>query len=417
MASMFFGGLFAGWLLDTVGRRLSLAIACVISIGGVTAQYVASRPVIFLTGKMITGFTQGLFLTIAPAYISEISPTVLRGAFIASVNFSIVLGQLLAQLVLKGASFQPGNRVYKILFAVQWGFSGLTLLGVPFMPESPWWLIRRGEHERARVALRRLCRQGLVELRFREISDTIAESLLEGKAKYTDCFRGTDLRRTLIAMAVFIVQPLSGGPFVTGYQTYYLQLAGLPVDQTYTLTGANFAVMLVGNCIGMYLCERVGRRPIMLWGSYGLTILLIFIGVLGSIPVHATVYPQVVFMSLWGLAYQVTIGAVGWAVSAEVSTPRLRGATQALCTMTNAVIGVILAFTLPYMITPNKGDMGAKICFVFLAFMIPIDIWAFYNFPELRGRSYMELDFLFHARVKTRKFGGHKIPSLSSGSC
>ena len=59
----------------------------------------------------------------------------LRGAFIAAVNFSIVLGQLLAQLVLKGASFQPGDRVYKILFAVQWGFSGLTLVGVPFMPE------------------------------------------------------------------------------------------------------------------------------------------------------------------------------------------------------------------------------------------------------------------------------------------
>jgi SP family general alpha glucoside:H+ symporter-like MFS transporter len=206
---------------------------------------------------------------------------------------------------------------------------------------SPWWLIRRGEHKRARDALHRLYRPGTVEQRLSEISETIAESLSEKKAEYADCFRGTDLRRTLIAVAVFVIQPLSGGPFVTGYQTYYLQLAGLPVDQTYTLTGANYAVMLVGNCIGMYLCERVGRRPTMLWGSFGLTILLVFIGVLGSIPVHATVYPQVVFMSLWGLVYQVTIGAVGWAISAEVSTNRLRGATQALCTMTN--VGPILS--------------------------------------------------------------------------
>ncbi|KAI9779163.1 MAG: hypothetical protein M1839_007698 [Geoglossum umbratile] len=215
-------------------------------------------------------------------------------------------------------------------------------------------------------------------------------------------------------MAVFVVQPLSGGPFVTGYQTYYLQLAGLPVDQTYTLTCGNYAVMLVGNCIGMYLCERAGRRSTMLWGSIGLTALLVFIGVLGSIPVRATVYPQVVFMSLWGLVYQVTIGAVGWAVSGEVSTPRLRGATQALCTMTNAVIGVILASTLPYLINPDKANLGAKICFIFLAFMIPIDVWAFYNFPELKGRSYKELDFLFHAHVKTRDFRKHKVSPLSS---
>jgi len=203
------------------------------------------------------------------------------------------------------------------------------------MLRSPWWLVRRGEYERARVALRRLSHQAHVERRLREISETIAESLAEGKAEYADCFRGTDLRRTLIAMAVFVVQPLSGGPFVTGYQTYYLQLAGLPVGQTYTLTCANYAVMLMGNCIGMFLCEWAGRRSTILWGSIGLTILLIFIGVLGSVPVHATIYPQVVFMSLWGLVYQVTIGAVGWAVSGEVSTPRLRGATQALCTMTN----------------------------------------------------------------------------------
>jgi MFS transporter, SP family, general alpha glucoside:H+ symporter len=203
------------------------------------------------------------------------------------------------------------------------------------MFRSPWWLVRRGEYERARDALRRLSHQANVEHRLCEISKTIAESLAEGKAKYSDCFRGTDLRRTLIAIAVFVVQPLSGGPFVTGYQTYYLQLAGLPVGQTYTLTCANYAIMLIGNCIGMFLCEWAGRRPTMLWGSIGLTILLIFIGVLGSIPVHATIYPQVAFMSLWGLVYQVTVGAVGWAVSGEVSTPRLRGATQALCTMTN----------------------------------------------------------------------------------
>jgi MFS family permease len=56
---MFFGGLFAGWLLDRVGRRLSLAFACVVSIGGVSAQYVAGRPVVFLVGKMVTGFSLG----------------------------------------------------------------------------------------------------------------------------------------------------------------------------------------------------------------------------------------------------------------------------------------------------------------------------------------------------------------------
>jgi MFS transporter, SP family, general alpha glucoside:H+ symporter len=63
-----------------------------------------------------------------------------------------------------------------------------------------------------------------------------------------------------------------------------------------------------------------------------------------------------------------------------------------------AVIGVLLASTLPYLINPDKANLGAKICFIFLVFMIPLNIWAFYNFPELKGRSYKELDFLFHVR-------------------
>jgi MFS family permease len=56
---MFCGGLFAGWFLDKVGRRLSLAFACAVSMGGIAAQYKARHPVTFLLGKMITGFTQG----------------------------------------------------------------------------------------------------------------------------------------------------------------------------------------------------------------------------------------------------------------------------------------------------------------------------------------------------------------------
>ena len=66
------------------------------------------------------------------------------------------------------------------------------LIGLPFAPESPWWLVRKGRTEEARKILDRLS-DGTsdIDLQLQQISDTIAlEDSYAANSTYADCFRG-----------------------------------------------------------------------------------------------------------------------------------------------------------------------------------------------------------------------------------
>lgn len=81
--------------------------------------YGNGRLPLFLVSKIVTGIPLGVFVTVAPTYCSEIAPFALRGATTAAVNFSIVLGQLIAYGVLRQTQSIVGSNSYRILFAVQ----------------------------------------------------------------------------------------------------------------------------------------------------------------------------------------------------------------------------------------------------------------------------------------------------------
>lgn len=409
-ASMFFGGLLNGWFAERVGCKISMTCATLISICGVFPQFFATRPAVFLVGKIITGFTLGMYLITAPTYISEISPTVVRGSLTAAINLSMVVGQLLCQVILRGTSkFSPSPMVYKALFAVQWGFAASILCVIPFMPESPWWLVRKGKLEKARKSLKKLYgpNDELIETRLSDIRQTIANSWKE-EGTYFQCFLSTDRRRTLIAMAVFVVQLLSGAPFVLGYQTYFLQVVGIAISHSYTITCANYAFMLVGNAIGIVLCERVGRRPMFLCGIITLGVLALLIGITGKILSSRAWWAMVVFIGIWGFVYQATIGAVGWSIAAEVSTPRLRSPTQAIANMTSSIISTIVIFVIPFMVNPDAANLKTNATFIFAGLSTVCSVIVYLFFPELKGRSFYELDEMFGTKVKTRDFKTYK---------
>lgn len=82
-----------------------------------------TRPA-FLVGKLILGIGLGFYLTIGPLYCSEVAPVVLRGIITGGINFAIVIGQLLANAVIKGFGDRTDRWAFRGPFAVQWLFVG-----------------------------------------------------------------------------------------------------------------------------------------------------------------------------------------------------------------------------------------------------------------------------------------------------
>jgi hypothetical protein len=152
---------------------------------------------------------------------------VLRGITTAGVSLAIVIGQLASNGAIKGFGERTDRWAYRGPFCVQFFLPAFLLCVVPFAPESPWYLVRKERFDDARRSLTRLHGNDNagVEAQLSYISKSIQlESELQANATFFDCFRGTDLRRTIITVGVFCCQHLSGIIFVLGYSTYFFQL-------------------------------------------------------------------------------------------------------------------------------------------------------------------------------------------------
>ena len=104
---------------------------------------------VLLVGQILCGLAWGVFATIGPAYASEVCPLALRGYLTVYVNLCWAIGQFIAADVLDGLINVPSQWSYRVPFAVQWAWPVPLLVFCFFAPESPWWLVRKDQLERA----------------------------------------------------------------------------------------------------------------------------------------------------------------------------------------------------------------------------------------------------------------------------
>jgi SP family general alpha glucoside:H+ symporter-like MFS transporter len=205
----------------------------------------------------------GFFLTLSSIYASEIAPTPLRPALTAAVNLFINAGQLIAIGIGNSRFTIMSPASYKVLFAAQWSFPCFIALVSIFMPESPWYLCRKGCVEQAKKSLERLhLKTTDTSLILEDIQATIADEQAianaQQNASFMDCFRGTNWRRTRIACGMFAVQQFTGIAFYS-QALYFLGISGLPVALTFQLALGGFGVAMLGNIVSWFIMNYVGQ--------------------------------------------------------------------------------------------------------------------------------------------------------------
>ena len=129
------GALFVSYPLEWYGRKWTFAGCVVLTAAFIFFQFFARSLEVLLVGELLGGLVIGCYATIAPAYASEVCPTVLRGTLTAYVNLCFVIGQLLANGICAGTSKLNTHWAYSTPFAVQWFWPAIVLVGMPFAPE------------------------------------------------------------------------------------------------------------------------------------------------------------------------------------------------------------------------------------------------------------------------------------------
>ena len=83
---------------------------------------------------------------------------------------------------------------------------------------------------------------------------------------------------------------------------YYFTQAG--VENPVGIAQISYAIQLVGNIVSLFLVDRIGRRPMIVYGTIAITCLLLLIGGLGTLENNRTALQAVVgFMSFWGFLF------------------------------------------------------------------------------------------------------------------
>ncbi|PVH76524.1 hypothetical protein DL98DRAFT_574311 [Cadophora sp. DSE1049] len=218
-----------------------------------------------------------------------------------------------------------------------------------------------------------------------------------------ECFRVTNRKRTFTTIFAASAQQIIGATFVIGYATYFLELIG--IKDYFSAFVALYVVMLVTSTAAFSLTEIYGRRFLIVIPQFILCLVLLLIGIMGCVPNKSQAsWGIVAFIYTWAPIYQLSIGATGFVLASDIATMRLRGATQGLITITNACWGLIMQFTVPYMINPDAGDLGGKVVFIFLGTGIIAAVGRCYLYPETKGISFEKLDRLYAMKIPAHYF-------------
>ncbi|KAK9311248.1 general substrate transporter [Lipomyces starkeyi] len=417
VASGVVGTLGAAQIADRIGRKLLIIIALVMSYAAITMEFVATTNELFFGGKFLNGFATGALASVTVTYIGEISPLALRGLLTCLSALSYTLGPFTVSLIVNSTGTFTTRWAYRAVFCAQYGFAVVASLFVFFMPESPWWYASKDDDAKALRSLRQLgYRNGMDEKRLAVIKLTLEEIKSETEGvTYLECFRRSNLRRTLISISPLAIQSLSGIVFAASYSTYYMQLAGYSTSASFKLQIVQQVLSMIGNVMSWYLVDKVGRRDLTVYGLAVLTVILFLLGGLAVAATPGAIKGTVAMILLYCWWYNVTIGATAFTVLCEVSTSRLRNKTISIGIAFQYSLNVMWSFVLPYLFNPDRANLGAKVAFIFggLALLSIVFLW--FYLPETAGRSYEELDELFMKRIAARNFKDYKTDAEKMG--
>jgi MFS transporter, SP family, general alpha glucoside:H+ symporter len=400
------GAFFASYPLERYGRKVTFGACVILTSIIVAVQFLARSLEMLLIGELFGGLVLGTYATIAPTYASEVCPVALRGILTSYINLCFVMGQLFANITVACTSKLDTHWAYSAPFAAQWLWPVIILIGLPFAPESPWWLVRRGRLKEAQYSLERLTSSEIdVGPTLSMIVDTDSlEQKIEAGSTYADCFSPSNFQRTEISIGVYAIQVLSG-TYLVGYATYFFELAGLPVEQAFNMSVAFLALGFLGTCMSWILLSQFGRRIIYIFGLAALIVLLVAIGVIDCIPGYsskpALPWAQASLMLAWNFTYDLTIGPICFVIICEVSATRVRAKTIAIATAVQALLGVVMTIAVPFLFNPDQASARGKIAFLFAVLGSLGLLWSWKVLIETKDMTFKELDEMFASNAGT----------------
>ncbi|KAI7159224.1 putative glucose transporter rco-3 [Hortaea werneckii] len=421
-AGTFFGAIIAGDVADIIGRKWTIIAGCLIYIVGVILQVATNGLGLIVAGRLVAGLGVGFESAIVILYMSEICPKKVRGALVAGYQFCITIGLLLAACVNYGVKDYQGTAEYRVPIGLQFIFGLVLGGGLLFLPDSPRYYIKRGRVEQARKALSSVRGQPqdseYVEAELAEIiaNEEYERSLIPAGSwinGWMNCFRGSvfksnsNLRKTILGTSLQMMQQWTGVNFIFYYSTPFLSSTGA-IGNVFLISLIFTLVNVCSTPISFWTVEWLGRRPLLIWGAFGMLICQFLVAIIGvtvgfnhthenaagdtianNIP---AVNAQIAFIAIFIFFFASTWGPGAWIVIGEIFPLPIRSRGVGLSTASNWLWNTIIAVITPYMVNQDEGNLKSNVFWIWGGLCTCAFVYAYFLVPETKGLSLEQVD-------------------------
>jgi sugar porter (SP) family MFS transporter len=383
------GAALAGPLSDRFGRRRVIMAAAVIFTVGALAAAVSPGIWTLIASRFVLGLAVGSAALVVPLYLSEIAPTNIRGA-ISSLNQLMIVVGILTAFIVNAALASSGN--WRLMVGAAVIPSLILLVGMAFMPETPRFLVRKGEEGEAREVLEELRSEDEPEQEIREIREV--EEQERGSARSE--LRADWVRPALVvAIGLAVFQQLIGINTIIYYAPTTLTNVGYGPEAAIYANLVIGVVNVVMTVIAIRIVDRVGRKPMLLGGLVGMVSSLTVLGVSllllaePKAPGDPAAIITLACLACFIAAFAVTWGPVVWVMLPEVLPLSVRGTALGIAIFLHWLANFAVSQTFPLLL---KG-LGPGPVFLGYAF---VGVLAFLFVKtlvtETKGRSLEEIE-------------------------
>jgi MFS transporter, SP family, sugar:H+ symporter len=360
------GAFLAGRLADALGRKRVMVLAALLFFFGAIVQGLTDVHLAFVIARFAGGMAVGAASVLSPVYISEVAPARIRGRLTTVQQVMIIIGLTAAFVVNYFLALSAGDSLGQVggraawrwMYLAQAAPAAVFLVALLFIPESPRYLMSRNRVDQARAVLTRLFGASAAEIKVAEIRASFSQ---DHRPRLRDVMAPGRLFRPIVwaGLLLAVFQQLVGINVIFYYGETLWRLAGVSEEAALQRNIISGLVSIAACFLTIALIDRIGRKPLLMFGSVGMAVnlgamtwafssgALDAAGNLSLDPAMGMV--AVVAANLYVIFFNMTWGPVMWVMLGEMFPNQLRGSALAVCGLAQWAANYAVVQTFPGM--------------------------------------------------------------------
>ena len=390
----------AGFLSDRFGRKRILMLSAALFLFSAIGCAYSGGHFMLIVYRLVGGVGVGMASMLSPLYISEVSPSRVRGRMVSMYQLAITVGILCSYFVnawllqrAPGVSegIFAGNEVWRGMLGSESIPALLFLLLLFIVPESPRWLVARRRPDEARKILAQVADEETAVVQVEEIETTLAQEPESWKRILGH--RGIRFSILLGVSLGFLTQ-VSGINAIIYYGPRILEEAGFTLGDALGGQVVIGVVNVLFTLVAIWKIDDLGRRPLLIGGVSGLVVSLLVIGALFQF--GATEGPWLlIFILIYIACFAASFGPVIWVLLAEMYPTRVRGRAMSVATFALWGGTALVGQTVPWLLETLQPS---GTFWLFAVLCAPAIYLGWKVLPETKGKSLEEIEAYWMGR-------------------